>query len=279
MMLKIALLQLLPGGSLAEQQNIGTSACRKAKDMGADIALFPEMWSDGYFLPQEEGAVDALAITADSEFICAFRELAEELQMAIGITFLEKHDPKPLNSILLFDRKGNERLHYSKVHICAFADETVLSPGEDFYVTDLDIGRGTVRVGSMICFDREFPESARILMLKGAEVILAPNACPMEINRLSALRTRAYENKTAVVTCNYPKGQPDCNGHSSVFDGVAWLSDVPGVRDMCIFEAPEAEGVYLTGIDMDMLREYREHEVMGEKYRHPDKYGILTKEG
>ena len=279
MMLKIALLQLLPGGSLAEQQNIGTSACRKAKDMGADIALFPEMWSDGYFLPQEEGAVDALAITADSEFICAFRELAKELQMAIGITFLEKHDPKPLNSILLFDRKGNERLHYSKVHICAFADETVLSPGEDFYVTDLDIGRGTVRVGSMICFDREFPESARILMLKGAEVILAPNACPMEINRLSALRTRAYENKAAIVTCNYPKGQPDCNGHSSVFDGVAWLSDVPGVRDMCIFEAPEAEGVYLAGIDMDMLREYREHEVMGEKYRHPDKYGILTKEG
>ena len=279
MMLKIALLQLLPGGSLAEQQNIGTSACRKAKDMGADIALFPEMWSDGYFLPQEEGAVDALAITADSEFICAFRELAKELQMAIGITFLEKHDPKPLNSILLFDRKGNERLHYSKVHICAFADETVLSSGEDFYVTNLDIGRGTVRVGSMICFDREFPESARILMLKGAEVILAPNACPMEINRLSALRTRAYENKTAVVTCNYPKGQPDCNGHSSVFDGVAWLSDVPGVRDMCIFEAPEAEGVYLAGIDMDMLREYREHEVMGEKYRHPDKYGILTKEG
>lgn len=279
MKFKIALLQLLPGGSLAEQQNIGTSACRKAKDMGADIALFPEMWSDGYFLPQEEGAVDALAITADSEFICAFRELAKELQMAIGITFLEKHDPKPLNSILLFDRKGNERLHYSKVHICAFADETVLSPGEDFYVTDLDIGRGTVKIGSMICFDREFPESARILMLKGAEVILAPNACPMEINRLSALRTRAYENKTAVVTCNYPKGQPDCNGHSSVFDGVAWLSDVPGVRDMCVFEAPEAEGVYLTGIDMDMLREYREHEVMGEKYRHPDKYGILTKEG
>ena len=279
MMLKIALLQLLPGGSLAEQQNIGTSACRKAKDMGADIALFPEMWSDGYFLPQEEGAVDALAITADSEFICAFRELAKELQMAIGITFLEKHDPKPLNSILLFDRKGNERLHYSKVHICAFADETVLSPGEDFYVTDLDIGRGTVKIGSMICFDREFPESARILMLKGAEVILAPNACPMEINRLSALRTRAYENKAAIVTCNYPKGQPDCNGHSSVFDGVAWLSDVPGVRDMCIFEAPEAEGVYLAEIDMDMLREYREHEVMGEKYRHPDRYGILTKKG
>ena len=276
MKLKIALLQLLPGKSLDEQLDIGKTACKKAKDMGADIALFPEMWSDGYYLPQEEGAADKLAVAADSEFTEAFRILAKELQMAIGITFLEKSSTKPLNSIILFDKNGVPKLHYSKVHICAFADETVLSPGEDFYVTELETGSGTVKIGSMICFDREFPESARILMLKGAEVILAPNACPMEINRLSALRTRAYENKVAIATCNYPKGQPDCNGHSTLFDGVAWLRDEPGVRDMCAFEAPEEEGIYLAEIDMDMLRDYREHEVMGSRYRHPEKYGILT---
>ena len=234
------------------------------------------MWSDGYFLPQEDGAVDNLAIAVDSEFIDSFSSLAKELQMAIGITFLEKGNPKPLNSFILYDKSGTLKLHYSKVHICAFDDEKILSPGEDFYVTDLDIGRGTVKIGSMICFDREFPESARILMLKGAEVILAPNACPMEINRLAALRTRAYENKVAIATCNYPKGQPDCNGHSTLFDGVAWLRDEPGVRDMCVFEAPEEEGIFLAEIDLDLLRDYREHEVMGEKYRHPDKYGILA---
>ena len=278
MNLRIALLQLLPGGNLNEQLIKGKDACLKAKEMGADIALFPEMWSDGYFLPQEDGAVDALAIAADSEFVCSFSTLAKELQMAIGITFLEQNEPKPLNSIILFDRSGELRLHYSKVHICAFADEKVLSSGDCFYVTDLDIGRGTVKIGSMICFDREFPESARILMLKGAEVILAPNACPMEINRLAALRTRAYENKVAIATCNYPKGQPDCNGRSTVFDGVAWLEDEPGVRDMCILEAPEEEGIYLAEIDMDMLRDYREHEVMGSKYRHPDTYRILIVE-
>ena len=278
MNLRIALLQLLPGGNLNEQLIKGKDACLKAKEMGADIALFPEMWSDGYFLPQEEGAVDELAIAADSEFVCSFSTLAKELQMAIGITFLEQNEPKPLNSIILFDRSGALRLHYSKVHICAFADEKVLSSGDCFYVTDLDIGRGTVKIGSMICFDREFPESARILMLKGAEVILAPNACPMEINRLAALRTRAYENKVAIATCNYPKGQPDCNGRSTVFDGVAWLEDEPGVRDMCILEAPEEEGIYLAEIDMDMLRDYREHEVMGSKYRHPDTYRILIVE-
>ena len=276
MQFRIALLQLLPEGTLEGQLEKGIAACRKAKEMGADLALFPEMWSDGYALPQDPAELEALSIGADSGFISAFGRLAGTLRMAIGVTFLERAAPKPRNSILLFDRNGTERLHYSKVHTCDFDLEKLLSSGKDFRVADLDIGRGTVRVGSMICFDREFPESARILMLKGAEVILAPNACPMEINRLAALRTRAYENMLAVATCNYPTGQPDCNGHSTVFDGVAWLEDEPGVRDMCILEAPEEEGIYLAEIDMDMLRDYREREVMGGKYRHPDVYGLLT---
>ena len=278
MKVKIALLQLLPEKDLAGQLKKGKIACIRAKETGADIALIPEMWSDGYALPQDRAELDALSIGADSEFVCAFGKLAGELQMAIGITFLEKHEPKPLNSMILFDRNGTERLHYSKVHTCDFDLEKVLSSGDDFYVTDLDIGKGTVKIGSMICFDREFPESARILMLKGAEIILAPNACPMEINRLSALRTRAYENMLAVATCNYPKGQPDCNGHSTVFDGVAWLEDEPDVRDMCILEASEDEGIYLAEIDMDMLRTYRKKEVMGSKYRHPDKYGMINQQ-
>lgn len=274
--MKIALLQLLPGSGLEEQFQIGEDACKKAKDMGADIALFPEMWSDGYAIPQDEKALQELSIPADSGFVRRFGELAAELRMAVGITFLEKHSPKPLNSMLLFDRNGKERLHYSKVHICDFDLEKMLSPGGDFYVTDLDIGYDTVKVGSMICFDREFPESARILMLKGAEVILAPNACPMEMNRLAALRTRAYENMVAVATCNYPAGHPDCNGHSTVFDGVAWLQEEPGVRDMCILEAPSEAGVYVAQIDLKLLRQYREKEVMGDKYRRPEAYGVLA---
>ncbi|MBQ6341898.1 MAG: carbon-nitrogen hydrolase family protein [Anaerolineaceae bacterium] len=275
MKLKIAFLQLLPGKSLEEQLEIGRRACIEARSESADIALFPEMWSDGYYLPQDEQELNQLAIRKDSDFIQAFRNLAAELQMAIGITFLEKNGSKPLNSIILFDRNGKEVLHYSKVHTCAFDLEKVLAAGNDFYTADLDFGRGTVKVGAMICFDREFPESARILMLKGAELILAPNACPMEINRLSALRTRAYENMLAAATCNYPKGHPDCNGHSTLFDGVPWLPDEPGVRDMCIFEAPEEEGIYTAELDLDQLRNHRRDDVMGDKFRRPAVYGIL----
>ncbi len=275
MKIRIAFIQLLPGKDLQENLEIGKKACAGAREKGADIALFPKMWSDGYYLPQDETELKALSIGKDSDFINAFRELAAQLQMAVGITFLEAHDPRPLNSVIFFDRHGDEILHYSKLHTCAFDDEKVLSEGDDFRVADLDFGEGTVKIGSMICFDREFPESARILMLKGAELILAPNACPMEINRLSALRTRAYENMVAVATCNYPEGQPDCNGRSTLFDGVPWQRDA-GPVDMCVFEAPGAPGVYVADLDLDKLRTHRSGDIMGDKYRHPGKYGILS---
>ncbi len=278
MVIRIAFLQLLPESGMEGQLEKGMAACRRAKEMGADIALFPEMWSDGYEIPQETEALRALAVDAEGPFVSAFGALAAELGMAVGITFLEKHEPKPRNSLVLFDRFGRRRLHYAKVHICAFDQEQALDPGDDFFVTDLDVGGEQVKVGAMICFDREFPESARLLMLRGAELILAPNACPMELNRLSALRSRAYENMLAVATCNYPAPHPDCNGRSTLFDGVAWLAEEPDVRDMCVLEAPPEEGIYLAELDLGLLRRYRAGEIMGWKYRRPETYGELIGE-
>lgn len=275
MKIKIAMLQLLPEASIEQNLKKGLDACIESKKLGADIALFPEMWSTGYKISLDQKELESQSINKNSNFILSFKKLAQELNLAIGITFLETNNPKPLNSVIFFDKKGNEVLHYSKVHTCDFDVEKVLSSGDDFYVADLDLGFTKVKIGTMICFDREFPESARVLMLKGAEIILAPNACPMEINRLSALRTRAYENMLAVCTCNYPAGQPDCNGHSTLFDGVAWLREEDGVRDMCVFEAPETEGIYLAEVDLDLLRNYRENEIMGWKYRKAKSYQIL----
>lgn len=275
--LKIALLQLTPTGTIKGNLEKGITACKEAKSQGADIALFPEMFSIGYDIydpPAEEWTTRA--IPADDDFVQSFGRLSAELDMAIGITFLEKHDPKPLNTLVLFDRYGRQAMKYSKVHTCDFSAEAALSSGDGFKVCDLNTVHGMVKVGAMICFDREFPESARILMLKGAEIVLAPNACPMEINRLSALRTRAYENMIAVATCNYPDTVPDCNGHSTIFDGIAWLRNEPGVRDMCILEADGNEGIFTADIDLAMLRDYRDNEVMGDNYRKPWAYSDLT---
>ena len=234
-MLKIALLQIKPCRTLGENLQKGIQTCKKAKEMGADIALFPEMWSNGYNI--DDRPVDewkAEAIPADGDFIRSFSCLAKEWNIAIGITLLEQHHDRPRNTLILFDRFGKRKLTYAKVHTCDFGVERDLTPGEDFYVATLDTACGEVKVGAMICYDREFPESARILMLKGAELILVPNACPMEMNRLSQLRARAFENMLAIATCNYPQDVPDCNGGSSVFDGVAYLPDMEDSRDTCI---------------------------------------------
>lgn len=275
--IKIALLQIAPCGSLNENLEKGVAYCRKAKESGADIALFPEMWSNGYRIydrPVAEWKAEAIPI--DSDFVKAFGGLAKELGMAVGITLLEQYGEAPRNSLVLFDRFGEQKFVYAKVHTCDFDVERNLTPGEDFYVTTLDTACGEVKVGAMICFDREFPESARILMLKGAELILVPNACPMEINRLSQLRARAYENMTAIATCNYPETVPDCNGGSSVFDGVAYLPAMSGSRDTCILQADGQEGLFLAELDLEQLRDYRRTEVHGNAFRHPKKYGLLT---
>lgn len=276
-LLNIALLQTAPCNTLEQNLEKGIRNCTRAKEMGADIALFPEMWSNGYRIydrPVSEWKAEA--VSADSDFVKAFGSLARTLHMAIGITLLEKYGDAPRNSLILFDRFGERKMIYAKVHTCDFDAERNLTPGEDFYVTALDTACGEIKVGAMICYDREFPESARILMLKGAELILVPNACPMEINRLSQLRARAYENMTAIATCNYPEAVPDCNGGSSIFDGVAYLPELEHSRDTCILQADGKEGIYMAGLDVEQLRSYREKEVHGNAYRHPGKYGLLV---
>lgn len=275
-MLRIALLQMEPCDTLEENLQKGIEYCRKAAERGADIALFPEMWSNGYNIydrPVAEWAAEA--VSCDSHYVNTFGHLAGELGMAIGVTLLEKYETGPRNSLVLFDRFGQRKFVYAKVHTCDFDVERNLTPGEDFYVAELDTACGKIKVGAMICYDREFPESARILMLKGAELILAPNACPMEINRLSQLRGRAYENMLAIATCNYPGTVPDCNGGSSVFDGVAYLPELEESRDTCILQADEKEGIYVAELDLEQLRRYRENEVHGNAYRHPSKYTLL----
>ena len=274
--LNVALLQIAPTGSLEGNLEKGIAACREAKAMGADIALFPEMWSCGYDIcepPPEEWLCKAIGL--DSEFLAQYQALAAELGMAIAVTLLEQYAPKPRNTLVLFDRFGVRKMVYAKVHTCDFGAEKDLTAGEEFFVTDLDTEKGVVKVGAMICYDREFPESARLLMLKGAEVVLVPNACPMEMNRLCQLRGRAFENMMTIATCNYPATVPDCNGGSSVFDGVAYLPHWEGFRDMCVLQADEKEGILIARVDLDLLREYRACEVHGNAYRRPQLYHAL----
>ncbi|MCW5583809.1 MAG: carbon-nitrogen hydrolase family protein [Gammaproteobacteria bacterium] len=290
--IKIALLQLLASKN-DQEANLkkGDLYCRKAKGLGADIVLFPEMWNIGYtpfnqdifhqdYTPQHAVTYaedikkwQSQAISLDSPFIQHFRKLAKELNIAIAITYLEKHKNDPRNSVSLIDRKGNIQFTYAKVHTCDFSAEAVCAPGDDFFVCDLDTEKGVVKMGAMICFDREFPESARVLMLKGAEIILTPNACEMEENRIGQFKSRAYENMVGVALANY--ASPQNNGHSCAFDGIAFNEDGSS-RDTGILMASEEENVFIAEFDIEKIREFRKKEVWGNAYRKPKQYQSLV---
>ncbi|MCA9448648.1 MAG: carbon-nitrogen hydrolase family protein, partial [Candidatus Omnitrophica bacterium] len=244
--------------------------CRRAAEMGSDIALMPEMFSIGYtrFDAKKPGAREDFwtwAVPKEGPSIQRFAKLAKELEMAIGVTYLKKSDELPQNAITLFDRHGEELLTYCKVHTSDFKPlEASMTPGEDFYVGTLDTKSGPVQVGAMICFDREQPESARILMLKGAEVIVTPNACGLDDLRLDQFKVRAWENVVDVAMANYPV--PNNNGRSAAYN-----SDGDTVA-----LAGEEEGIFLAEFDLDRLRQNRRKRIWGNAYRRPHRYDILT---
>jgi len=273
--IKVALLQMMPSkNNLTENIEIATNYCIKAQQMGADIALFPEMWNIGYDImypgydPENQsghfGWLD-LAVPTNSSYVQHFQQLAAKLNMAIGVTYMEAYEPNPRNTISLVDRFGNIVLTYSKIHTCDWLPaEGSTFPGDGFYVTELNTAKGNLSVGAMICFDREQPESSRILMIKGAELILTPNACILAQIQINQFQVRAFENGVVVALTNYPA--PYQNGWS-----VAYNADAS-----TLVEAGGDEGIYMAEFDIEAVRAFRAQTAHGDAFRRPYMYSAIT---
>src|ERR1041384_2849195 len=105
----VALLQMTPCGDAAAALEKGEEFCRRARDAGADLALFPEMWSVGhtFFDPSEPGGRErwaARAVGTEDPFVRHFRALAAELRIAVALTYLERWPEAPRNSVSVIDR-------------------------------------------------------------------------------------------------------------------------------------------------------------------------------
>lgn len=266
-----------------QNTELAVAYIRKASELGADLVLFPEMWSNGYFLPDIEERSRAeypLVLRETKEvlqkeaqehepvFLQALQTAALENDIAVVGTGLSVGVVGPRNTAYVIDRKGRLAMEYSKVHTCAFSKEVVLERGTDFPVCEID----GVKLGVMICFDREFPESARILMLRGAELILVPNACDMNHARLAQLSTRAFENMVAIAMANYPgKGW----GRSCAFSPIVFDADGNSLDNTLLLADDDIEDICLAEFDLTSIREYRGKEVWGNAYRNVEAYGPL----
>ena len=210
MIFKVAVLQMRSENRAVEENSKTIiKYMTEGKKNNADILLLPECFITGYDLTINN---DAAISEGDLAALC---DKAKELGIGLVATALTKGKKSPQNAAFVIGKNGDILMKYSKVHTCDFADERVLESGTEFKVCDFD----GVKIGIMICYDREYPESARILMLKGAEIILVPNDCVSMRPRLQALSTRAYENMCGVAMAN-PNGKNA--GNSCAYSPICW---------------------------------------------------------
>ncbi len=244
------------------------AAMKEASANHADILLLPECFITGYDLPMTYEK----SIADDDIRIAKICETAKKYHIGVVLTAFTKGNKQPQNSAFVIDKSGNILMKYSKVHTCDFTDERTVEAGKEFKVCDFE----GIQLGIMICYDREYPESARILMLKGAEVILVPNDCGSMQPRIRALSTRAYENMVAVAMAN-PNG--DNAGCSCAYSPICWDKNGICVDNTVLLADDQTEGLFYAEFDMEAIREYRNEEMLGNTFRKVEAYGsLLSKE-
>ena len=191
-----------------------------------DLVLFPELFLSGY----ELGDTQAVCIDLDGPEVGLLRETARENDTAIVVGAAERVANGVANSALCISRRGELAGVYRKTHLFG-AEAGSYVPGDELLTVELD-GR---LLGVMICFDVEFPEVARTLALRGADVLVTISANPEAFRRDHEVfvPARALENGVPHLYVNRVGRQEDITfgGTSMAIDPEGTLLSVAGPED------------------------------------------------
>lgn len=213
-----------------------------------DLVVLSETYTCGFPTPEN---IAQLAEPIDGPTVTAIRNAAHEAGVAVVFGFAER-DGEPgsarfFNTALLIDENGTVQMRYRKTHLYE-SDAGVFEPGDAYPVC---VWRG-VNVGLLICFDLEFPETARALARAGAELIVIPDGMmnPYGAVHSRAIPVRAQENQVYVVMAN--RVGP---GDRYTFSGGSLAAAPDGT---CIAIAPDAgEACVDVTLDMQAVAEAR----------------------
>ena len=165
---------------------------------GAWLTVFPECTTTGYCFESLEEAKE-VAEPIDGEATKQVVQLCSEFDTRVIFGFLESHGESVYNSLALVDSSGVLG-SYRKVHLPFLGVDRFTTPGDCFDVVDLS----EVRIGMNICYDSSFPEAARVLSLKGADLICLPTNWPPGSGRTADFipNARALENHVYFMAIN-----------------------------------------------------------------------------
>lgn len=263
--LTVAALQLALG-SEDEAANIAAVAAlvEQAAAAGAQVILPPELFSGPYFCREERDEFFALARpVAEHPSVIAMQALAAKLGVAIPTSLFERDGHHYYNTLAMIGPDGEIIGTYRKSHIPdgpGYEEKFYFRPGNDGFKTWDVFG---ARIGIGICWDQWYPETARCLALKGAQVLMYPTAigsepkdAEMDTSRMwrRAMIGHAVSNCMPVVAANRIGHEGDGAAGTS-FYGHSFICDEWG--DMVAEYGASESGVLVAQLDLDAARKHR----------------------
>ena len=263
--LKVGIIQQANGADTGENRKRLADKIKKLAAEGAELVVNQELHDSLYFCQTENVDLCGLAVAIPSETTEFYAALAKEAGVVLVTSLFERRAPGLYhNTAVVFDKDGTMAGKYRKMHI---PDDPAYY--EKFYFTPGDLGFEPIqtsvgKLGVLVCWDQWYPEAARLMALKGAEILIYPTAIgwessdtPEEKKRqrqawITVQRGHAIANGLPVVAVNRVGHETDPSGCTN---GITFWGNsfVAGPQGEFVFEAPddcETEAV----IDVDMTR-------------------------
>jgi len=241
------------------------SVARSAAQAGAGLLLCPECWLCGYHIGE---AVKALAEARDGPSAQRIAAIARQNRLAIAYGYAEREQGGPLlyNAVQVMGPEGQPLGHYRKTHLFGPEERAAYCPGRQF---EPPFSFGGFRIGLLICYDVEFPESVRTLALMGADLVLVPTAtsCGYEVVTRCMVPTRAVENQLHLAYCN----------HAGVENGLRYLggSCLVGPDGHVVVSAGDGEALLIADTaTAERVVDAKLYPYRGD--RRPELYGSLS---
>lgn len=268
--LKIGLIQLSKTADIKHNREVLAAHIRDLASRGAELIVNQELHDSLYFCQTENVDMFDLAIRIPSETTDFYASIAKETNTVIVTSLFERRAPGLYhNTAVVFEKDGTIAGMYRKMHIPddpAYYEKFYFTPGDlGFEPIDTSLGR----LGVLVCWDQWYPEAARLMAMKGAEILLYPTAIGWESSDtkeeqarqrqawMIVQRAHAVANGLPVVTVNRVGHEVDPSGMTNGI--LFWGSSfVAGPQGELLYEAPESkEACAIVEIDMKRSEQVR----------------------
>jgi N-carbamoylputrescine amidase len=268
--LKVGIVQQHNTDDINDNRNRIADKIRQLAADGAQLIVNQELHDSLYFCQTENVDACNLAIAIPSEVTDFYSALAAETKTVIVTSLFERRAPGLYhNTAVVFDTDGSQAGMYRKMHI---PDDPAYY--EKFYFTPGDLGFEPIntslgKLGVLVCWDQWYPEAARLMALRGAEILIYPTAIGWESSDtadekerqrqawITVQRGHAIANGLPVVSVNRVGYEADPSG---VTGGIQfWGSSfVAGPQGEFLFQAPtDSEVATIVNVSMERSEQVR----------------------